>query len=345
MDVSRHMETILQEDGSSIFVERKKTLVLGEEAQQTQRPSMSPWRYLREVCEATVALSIVVIGGLCLPSTLLQSHLVFCALFLIIFFIASRSHAVTTYTVCFLIAGCYGFLLWQLSPINLSFDMLPSFVEPFLLFVSGIAINEMLRARRYYVARDVQQHVREANALQQMKQRYQAVQACNAELEQQLVAQSVSVSTICEKLAGLWKLQGREQYNAILDIVMHAVNAKCCALYVLRNGNMSLCANKTEDDSKHAPTVRLNLDESDALIRRTIQSRKICTIRDTLIDNQSTPRVVAVMAGPLVDRHNRIRGVVVVDDIPLLKFLPTTVRLFDALLRIISIAVIPAKGE
>jgi hypothetical protein len=337
MEVSDQMETALQYE-SSIAVERKKTHVFSEEAQQTQKSQLSFWHYLREVLSAALALGIVVVIGLFSPSIWLQSHLIFCAFFLVVFIVAVRSHAVATYSVGFLVAGCYSWLLWQQFQANPSFDMLQVFIEPFLLFVSSIVINEMLRKQKLQNIVNEKQYGEKEAFLQEIKQRYQTTQRLNAELEQQLIRQAFSVSTVNEKMAYLWGLQGQEQYDAILDIVMYAIDAKFCGLYLLCNGRMSLCASQREEISQYSTTVSLSLDVKDALISRTIQSRQVCTIRDTLTDSRATQRVVAMMAGPLVDDHNQVVGVVIVDDIPLLKFLPATVRLFGSLLRMISMA-------
>jgi K+-sensing histidine kinase KdpD len=345
MEASRQLETFLRQHESSTCVERTKTHVLGEEAQQTQKSRLSLRHYLREVLEAALALSAILVIGAFLPPFWFQSHLIFCVVFLLIFVIAVRYHAVTTYTVGLLVAGCYSWLLWRQSQANLSFAMLQIFIEPFLLFVCGIVISEMLRMRQRQLEIAGRQHVQKEDFLQELKQRYQATRRLNIELERQLVGRAVSVSTLSEKMACLWGVQGQEQYDVILDIVMYAMNAKFCALYMLHNGRMSLCASKKLESSKYITTVRLKLDVKDALIRRTIQSRQVCTVRDTLTDSRSTQKVVALMAGPLVDQRNQLIGVIIVDDIPLLKFLPTTVHLFTSLLYMISMAmqtVVPA---
>jgi hypothetical protein len=196
----------------------------------------------------------------------------------------------------------------------------------------------MLRMRQHQLEIIGQRYVQKEDFLQEMKQRYQATRILNIELVRQVVGQAVSAGTVSEKMAHLWRVQGQQQYDAIVDIVMYAMNAKFCALYMLHNERMGLCASKKLESSKCSTTLRLKLDVKDALIRRTIQSRQVCTVRDTLTDSRSTQKVVALMAGPLVDQHNQIIGVIILDDIPLLQFLPTTVHLFASILYMISIA-------
>jgi hypothetical protein len=216
--------------------------------------------------------------------------------------------------------------------------MLQMFVEPFLLFVSSVFTNETLWKQKRQNDINIKENIQREEFLQEIKKQYQTAQKLNAQLEQHVVKQAISVSSVNEKMAYLWGLRGQEQYDAVLDLVMHAIDAKFCGLYMLYNGHMSLYASQRKEISQYSTTVRLSLDVEDALISRTIQSRQVCTIHDTLTDSQSTQRVVAVMAGPLVDHHDQVFGVIIVDDIPLLKFLPTMVRLFSSLLHMISMA-------
>ena len=336
MEVSRQMKTVPLQHERSTVSDLQNADVVSEEGRQTPKPRLSLEHYLHEAIEAILALGIVSVAGTFFPSIWLQSHLLFCMFFLVIFVIAIRSHVVTTYIVGFLVAGYYSLLLWLQT--NPSFVMPQIFVESFLLFVSGIVISERLRARQQQIELAEQHYAQKAALLAEMTQCCQATQALNAELGRQCTERVVSVSAVSKKIARLWRLQGQERDNAIVDIVMSTLNAKFSALYLLRNGRMNFCASQKRENSKHTNPVRLNLDVKDALISRTLQSRQVCTIHDVLDDNRSTQQVIAMMAGPLVDHRNEIVGIVIVDDIPLLKFLPATVHLFGSLLQMISIA-------
>jgi hypothetical protein len=124
-----------------------------------------------------------------------------------------------------------------------------------------------------------------------------------------------------------------------VDIVVHSIDANFCAFYMQHNGHMTLCAVQEREDYDYRKTVDLELNSRDSLISRAIQSRQVCTIHDLLAECQTTQRLVAMMAGPLLDHQGQVIGVVIVDDIPLVMFVPSTVHLFESLLHLIQIAV------
>ncbi len=315
-------------------------------SEQKPRNETSSWRKVRssfgnathEILEVALVLGIVSIAALFSPYTWLQSNIIFCAFFLVVFLIAIRYRRVTAYIAAFLAAGSYSVLLWKLSQWHLSFSTLHSLIEPLLLFTSGIFVSEMLNTQRTRLQVAEEQHVQKEELLQEMKQSYEAIEVRNAELEGQRDGQTHSNDSISEKMLRLWELRGQEQYNAILDIVMKAVEAESCTLYMLRHGHMTLCASQQKAISEYTSTAHLVLDINEALISRTIERRQVCTIRDTLTHEPTTKRTATIMAGPLVDCHDHIIGVVVVDNIPLLKFSPTAVRLFGSILHMTSIA-------
>jgi len=115
---------------------------------------------------------------------------------------------------------------------------------------------------------------------------------------------------------------------------MHALEAQSCALYMQRNGQISLCASRAVESVEHAAT--LNLD--DPLIRRVIRQRQVSTVHDLLAEEKMVSQKAAVMAGPLIDRNGQIVGIVIVDHVPLLKFTSRMVRLFSSILQMSSIA-------
>jgi hypothetical protein len=330
------MEIISHSCESTSSLGRKRRDGCGQKVPQPRRSKLSFKQYWRELFEAVFTLGCVLILGMILPSTWLQSHLAFCIFFLFVFVIAVRRCALTIYAVGFFVAVYYAFLLWQYSQVEIKHDGFVIFIEPFLLFVSGIIIGEMLRIQRHQLATLKQQQCEKEVSLEEVKQRYQDTQTINAKLEQRLVGQSLAVSAVSEKMAGLWALHGQQRYDAIVDLVMHATNANFCALYMSYNGHMTLCTSQRRDAYEHEKAVDLELDLNDPLISRAMCDRRVCTVHDVLAGSQSTRRLVGMMAGLFVDQHNEILGVVVVDDIPLLTFLPSTAQLFESLLHVMQ---------
>jgi signal transduction protein with GAF and PtsI domain len=131
----------------------------------------------------------------------------------------------------------------------------------------------------------------------------------------------------------LWRPDGTKRYDIILDMIMHAIEAQSCSLYLQQSGRMSLYTYYPSEPP--SPPAFLNL--KDPLISQVMQQRKVITIRDLLAEQPSVQKV-AYMAGPLIDRQGQVIGIVTVDKISLLKFTPNAVRLFTAMLHMASVA-------
>lgn len=304
----------------------------------------SPWpfsRYLREMFEVALGLGIIMLVSWFIPGNWAPSVLIFCAFFCVVFAIAVRYRRATAYSGSVLAAVSYSLLLWQRPEVYAPFDMRSMFIEAFLLLTSGIFMNDLLRAQRWRFITAEQQQAGKDTLLQETTRKYQIALVINAELERQIAGQTTTVTTISDKMAQLWKLKGDERYTAILDMVMHVLEAQSCVLYLQRRGQMHFYAYQPAGAHTYAPT--LNLD--DPLISSVMRQRQVCTIRDVLTQGQAVSQKVAVMAGPLLDDHEQVVGIVIIDTIPMLKFTPAAVRLFSSMLHMASLVLQRALPE
>jgi len=284
--------------------------------------------------EVTLGLSIALAASWYAPDAWVASHLIFCGVFLIVFATAIRYYTVAAYYASLLAATLYGLLLWWRPELHAQFSISRIVFESSLLCVGGILASDLLRAQRRRLSMLERQQTQIEERLQKTTRRYQTLLEMNAALEQQVSGLPASVATISEKMVQLWQCNGKERYSAVLDMIMHAIEAQSCALYLQYNDLMQLCVDRSIDKYAHA-TV-LNLD--DPLVNRVVQLRRVCTVRDLLAEEKMLSQKVAVMAGPLFDNNEQMMGMVVVDSIPFVKFTPGTVQLFDSLLQIASIA-------
>src|SRR5579883_2691540 len=78
------------------------------------------------------------------------------------------------------------------------------------------------------------------------------------------------------------QLSGKERYSAVLDMIMHAIEAQSCALYLQYNDLMQLCVGNSIDTYAHATVLRLD----EPLISRVVQLRRVCTVRDSLAEEK-----------------------------------------------------------
>lgn len=289
---------------------------------------------LRQMFEVTLGLGIVLAMSWYAPATWVISHLIFCTVFLIVFATAIRYHTMAAYYASLLAAVMYGSLLWWRPESHAQFSFPHMVFESSLLCVGGILASDLLRAQRRRFSMLERKYAQTEERLQKTTRGYQTLLEVNAGLEQQVSGQPASVATISEKMVQLWQLNGKERYSAVLDMIMHAIEAQSCALYLQYNDLMQLCIGHSIDTCAHATILKLD----DPLISRVVQLRRVCTVRDSLAEEKKLSQDVAVMAGPLFDGNEQIMGMIVVDSMPLLKFTPGTVQLFSSLLQIASIA-------
>lgn len=290
--------------------------------------------WLRQMCEVTLGLGIALAASWYVPNTWVASHLIFCTVFLIVFATAIRYYAIAAYYASVLAAMLYGLLLWWRPELHAQFSVPRIVFESSLLCISGILASDLLRAQRRRLSMLERKHAQTEERLQKTTRRYQTLLEVNAALEQQVCGLPASVATISEKMVQLWQCNGKERYSAVLDMIMYAIEARSCALYLQYNDLMQLCVDRSIDKYTHA--TALNLD--DPLISRVVQLRRVWTVRDSLAEEKTISQKIAVMAGPLFDNNEQMMGMVVVDSIPFVKFTPGTVQLFSSLLQIASIA-------
>ena len=319
-------------------IDAEETIRLpGEISEQKAQPRAFLY-YLREMLEAVLGIGIIAIGSLFLPGDWIPTHLIFCACFLVVFAIAVRYQKTAGYSTGLLAAGVYGLLLWQRYGLQGPFHM---WLEPFLLLVCGVLLSDMLFVQRRRFILNEEKLAQTEEILRKTVQRYQTALTINTELERQIAGQTASVATISDKMAQVWHPSGKKRYDAILDMVMCAIEAQSCALYIQQHAQMSLYTSCPAGLAEH-PAL---LDVQDPLIRRVVQLRKVVTVRDLLAENKAVSQRAALMAGPLLDRKGQVIAIVTVDRIALLKFTPNAVRLFASLLHMASVALQTASPE
>lgn len=332
MGKKRQVEIPLQQNLTYTLSKEPNTSLSGAHEQKEIPGPFS--QYLREMVEVTLGLGITVIASWFIPGNWAPSELIFWAFFLVVFAIAVRYRAATAYSASVLVAVSYSLVRWQHPEFYAPFDIRSLFIEAFLLLTGGVLMNDLLRVQRRRFTSDGQQQVQKDVILQETIRRYQTALTINAELERQIAGQTTTVTTISDKMAHLWKLKGDEQYTAILDTVRHALEAQSCVLYLQRKGEMHFFACQPAGAHTYSPT--LNLD--DPLISSVLRQHQVRTIRDVLAQEQAVSQKVAVMAGPLLDHHEQVVGMVIIDNIAMLKFTPSAVRLFSSILQMASLA-------
>jgi hypothetical protein len=298
---------------------------------------MGTTRWVREGAEMLLGLGLVTLFNMVMPDSWVSSHILFSTFFLVVFAVALRYQRVIAYTAGLLAALIYVLFVWYTPVLHEDIDLVSLLIEPFLLLLAAIVASDSLRAQRRHYALAIQKQARTETLLQETTQRYKKALEVNAKLEEHIAEQTVSLATISQKMLQLWKLGEHERYGAIVDLVMHAIEADMCSFYLPYHGCLRLCVHRTSPSTSEVrPDTTLRLD--DPIISRILRSHRVSTILEVLSDGKREVPGMAVMAGPLLDQDGQIVGILVVDSIALLKFTPATVRLFDSMLQIASLS-------
>ncbi|MEO7022600.1 MAG: GAF domain-containing protein [Ktedonobacteraceae bacterium] len=289
---------------------------------------------VREIGEVVLGLGSIVALSWWIPAAWRSSHLLFCAFFLVVFAAAVRYHKLVAYGTSALAALSYWLLLWFHPEMQVHLHALSLTLEPLLLLLSGICASDILSWQRHRLSVLEQKCADVDETLQKSSARYQVALTINGALERQITELPTSVTTLSDKITHLWKLDGAERYAAIVDLISYAVEAQSCALYMRCDGLWCLSAEQATEDAGHASVLHTD----NPLIRRSIKRREVSTIRDSLTEEGSVSREVAVMVGPLLDQAGEMVGMVLIDKMSLLKFTPSSVRLFGSLLQMASLS-------
>jgi hypothetical protein len=286
-----------------------------------------------ELFEAAIGLSVIVFGGTMLPADWQPAQFVFCALLLFICAISMRFHSMIAYSLAVVVAlSDLLFLLWHAT----AYDLLHLALMPFLLLATGVLMSDLLRGQRRRMADLEQKLTHSRSATEKATRRYQKLLAINEGLERQVIDQPASFSTLSDMMSRLCVAEVRVLYRTVLEMVVQLVAARAAAVYMFDGEQWQRRAERSEEPTE-LPAM---LDLNDSLVQRVIQSKKVYTIRDFTIQDAATLPASAVMAGPLVNMTGEVLGVVMIYDMPLLKFTPAMVKLFGALLRMISVALL-----
>lgn len=317
--------------------------MLAAQTERSQRNRLSIYRrsFIKECIEILVGVGIVVGLGWFIPLSWEPSQILFCALFLIVCAIAVRYRAMSGYLSGLLAASCFLGEIWVRSEGSFAaITALPMLVEAFLLFASGIFVSDLFHVQRRRCVALEQKCTALEETVQKVQQRYQHSVKINEALEREASGQPFSVATISEQMTQLWNYHGGERRNAITRMIAQALYTQSCALYVQNGEHFTLaayCGSQSEDNVYAEPAVPIVLEPDHPLLRGVLQRLQVCTIRDVFFAEQPH-KDAGIMMGPLLNQKQDLLGVVLIHDMPLLKFTPGALKLFTALLHLSSIA-------
>ncbi|HEY4387835.1 MAG TPA: GAF domain-containing protein [Ktedonobacteraceae bacterium] len=290
---------------------------------------------LRECGEVVGGVSLLTLGGWFIPLNWIPAQSIFCAFFLMIFAFAVRYRPYIAYSAGLVAASGYSSLLW-LRP-DLQDQMRTPFVfGPIILLLTGILCSGLMRRQRRHLATLMQQNVSYQEQVQASTRRYQALLIVNEELERRISKPPASLMAFCKSIEQIWTLRDNARLQAMLKMVLRTIEAQDGALYLLKHEHLQLAGKYCDQEGEENNTF--SLERNDPVVRATLQQGRVCTIHDLLQERRNVEESTVIMAGPLRLKNKRLRGIIVINHIPLLKFSPEAVKLFQTVLHVAEIA-------
>lgn len=214
-------------------------------------------------------------------------------------------------------------------------------LQPFLLLAGGVVITECSRWQLSRLAHMRQRYEAAEAASRSLAEREQALLTTNAQLQEQLLKQTLSPLTLYEVAKKFNVLRVDAIYPAILDVVSHVLEADACALYLKRDDHYQLHLGSPPG----WPGRQEKLPTVSGVIARALSEGRVVSIQDRLLDEdpQAVISESALIAGLITDATGCAMGIVVVERMPFTKLNATNVQLFQALLEWASAALSHAQ--
>jgi len=216
-------------------------------------------------------------------------------------------------------------------------------LQPILLFAGGAIIGELVHGRQQRLLHTEEALRTATTSLQRLTQRYQALQEVQGELEKRIVGQEASIASLYDAAKRMSSLDSVAVCEAGVHLVMEYLEAEACSLYLECDGRYEWRAGVPAAQ----PGRRHVLDTRHPLVSQALREHRLTTIRDQIL--QSTEPAdhdsAILMVGPLYDSVGSVRGVVVVEQLPFLKFCPATIQLFGLLTDWVSTALQNAEAH
>jgi GAF domain len=169
--------------------------------------------------------------------------------------------------------------------------------------------------------------------LDDRRQRLEILESENVELREKVLGEGETISTVYEMARRLTTLEGRDLFQASLELVEQFVGATRCSVYLLDDQHKSF--RRTEERGTPGSPDFANVARGDALFEKCLREGRVVSLRDLFSAERFRQVVPAVMAAPLgilgEQGSGSQAGVLLVESAPLESLNAQTVSVFELL--------------
>lgn len=158
------------------------------------------------------------------------------------------------------------------------------------------------------------------------------------ELEKRIVGQLTTLTTLYDSAKKLESFKLSEIYAGTLNILSEHVGVEKGSIYILENNLLTLKAQS--ESGKLLEFGTKTISKTEGLVGMAIESKQVISIREALSSLEfSTLKGGPLMAGPLFRKDGSLIGVITVEQIPFIRFTPSTLKLFSIVLDWLSLSI------
>ncbi len=203
-------------------------------------------------------------------------------------------------------------------------------LDPVLFFLVGAALGELRESHKRAHKRLAKKYDELEADVQDLAQRYLAAVELSRELEQRIVTQTSTVTTLYQAAKTLEHLEMQDLSPSVLELITSFIEADACAIYLREQNRFVLKAGLPASVPFERPQ---ELDTGRGLQAIVVRERRTATVREIIAE--ATPARIRemplLMATPLLSEGGEIMGILTVEKMPFLRFTPAAVKLFTLL--------------
>ena len=199
--------------------------------------------------------------------------------------------------------------------------------------VLGASVGGILEAGRRERDGLESQLKRLSRELDDKRERLEILETENVELREKVLGEGETISTVYEMARRLTTLEGRDLFEASLELVEQFVGATRCSVYLLDEQQKTFL--RTEERGTPGAPELASVTRGDALFEKCLKEGRVVSLKDLFSAERALQIVPAVMAAPLgklSEKGDRSQsGVLLVESIPLELLNAQTLSVFELL--------------
>ncbi len=194
--------------------------------------------------------------------------------------------------------------------------------RPLLFVAVGVLLGEIRQSQIRRFNNLDRRHEELRREFAQIQKQYDSLATAKQEIDTRIISQEQTLSTLYEAAQGLRSLEEKDIYPAVLDLLRDYLKVEDSCVYAIEGDHLRLKAHAGPPGSRHEETLPLDAP----LVGEAVGRRESVSLEAALAKEPSPN--VPLIAAPITGLAGRkVLGVLVVWDMPFIKFTPDAVNM------------------